>query len=250
MKWLISLLLFPISSFAFTLGGANNSLMRGWNTDSLIFHINAQDCQVTEEILKRATQEAIDLWNSVPGTSISLKLGDATTTTVAVAAETTTSGEPVILCDTGFGSSTGLDPNYSSGWGGFALVGDTIAYGYILLNAQGTSASINQLTYRILTIIIAHEIGHVLGLGHSEDPNALMYYDISRRTQLSLGQDDMDGLTYLYPRHEPSDPIFGCGTLTTPPSGPGNSGLLLNILGLGIFVLLISQKFRRIRFRL
>ncbi len=46
----------------------------------------------------------------------------------------------------------------------------------------------------------AHELGHVLGLGHSTDPSATMYGivnwgDISKRT---LEADDIAGLQYLY----------------------------------------------------
>lgn len=243
MKWWFSFLLFPAPAFAFTLGGADNSLIRGWNTTEIVFHINASGCSVSEEILKRGFLEAISLWNSVPGSSITLKLGDASTMNVA-GAHATAVGDPTVMCDTTFSSTTGLDASVASGAGYFRLVGDTISFGYILLNEQGTTASIGQLTYRHLTILLAHEIGHVLGLGHSEDPNALMYPDITRRNELSLSQDDMDGLTYLYPRHEPSDPVFGCGTITTPSSGPGGPGPLINALGMFLLSLLVCFKNR------
>ena len=49
---------------------------------------------------------------------------------------------------------------------------------------------------------VTHELGHVLGMDHSKDPTATMYYsankgDINKRT---LAQDDKDGLCYLYSR--------------------------------------------------
>jgi hypothetical protein len=48
-----------------------------------------------------------------------------------------------------------------------------------------------------LETVYLHENGHVAGLGHSGDPNAVMYpsYQTARCT---LGQDDMNGLAALY----------------------------------------------------
>ena len=49
-----------------------------------------------------------------------------------------------------------------------------------------------------LETVALHEIGHLMGLGHSSDPDAIMYptYTGARR---ALGQDDIDGVRRLYP---------------------------------------------------
>ncbi|HJS18404.1 MAG TPA: matrixin family metalloprotease, partial [Anaerolineales bacterium] len=55
-----------------------------------------------------------------------------------------------------------------------------------------------------LLTVAAHEIGHTLGLAHSDDPNALMFpsYDGPRRF---LGNDDVAGIQALYGLR--SDPL-------------------------------------------
>jgi hypothetical protein len=60
-----------------------------------------------------------------------------------------------------------------------------------------------------LLTVAAHEIGHTLGLAHSDDPNALMFaaYQGPRRF---LGADDIQGIQALY----------GIGSVQPPPQAP------------------------------
>ena len=46
-----------------------------------------------------------------------------------------------------------------------------------------------------------HEIGHLLGLSHSNDPNAIMFPSYSPG-RLTLGQDDIEGIQALYGSQE------------------------------------------------
>lgn len=49
-----------------------------------------------------------------------------------------------------------------------------------------------------LETVALHEIGHLLGLAHSADPNAIMYPTYTG-VQRTLNQDDVDGIRRLYP---------------------------------------------------
>lgn len=54
-------------------------------------------------------------------------------------------------------------------------------------------------------LVAAHELGHALGLFHSDKKEALMYpvYNFSRSpAQFRLSQDDIDGIQSLYGEHE------------------------------------------------
>src|SRR5690606_29136124 len=89
-----------------------------------------------------------------------------------------------------------------------------------------------------LKIILAHEIGHILGLGHSHDESALMYYNASAKEDLNLAQDDIDGITYLYPSDElDGADLAGCGMVSNgvPPAG-GGWALLLMLLPMGAWL--------------
>ena len=70
-------------------------------------------------------------------------------------------------------------------------------------------------------------MSHVLGIGHSEIGDALMFFDATEKAVENLHQDDADALCYLYPRNEPSDLPLGCGLVETRPRFPPWSGLLL-----------------------
>ena len=71
-----------------------------------------------------------------------------------------------------------------------------------------------------LQTVIGHENGHVVGLGHSTDPNAIMFTPYSN-AQCSLGADDIAGVSALYPGGTPVPPTdTPVPTATNTPGGP------------------------------
>ncbi|XP_072434328.1 stromelysin-1-like [Chiloscyllium punctatum] len=64
-----------------------------------------------------------------------------------------------------------------------------------------------------LEIVVTHEVGHSLGLGHSNDKNAVMFATYSFRDPFMLMPDDIKGIQFLYGR-----PVTPPGT--NPTQGP------------------------------
>ncbi|XP_043928522.1 matrix metalloproteinase-18-like [Protopterus annectens] len=65
-----------------------------------------------------------------------------------------------------------------------------------------------------LFLVAAHEFGHALGLGHSNDPGALMYptYSFVNPNHFRLPQDDINGIQSLYGRS--TNPVQPTGPST------------------------------------
>ena len=95
----------------------------------------------------------------------------------------------------------------------------------VFLHFDDSERWVNSDTQNVdLLTVAAHEIGHNLGLDHSNDPNALMFPSYSGPHR-SLGNDDIAGVRSLYgitaqPAESPEAPPQGA---TPPPSANTDS---------------------------
>jgi hypothetical protein len=201
MKTVLLILFFSLSAEAFTLIGAGG---KGWRRNDIAFSYDISECPNFD--IESVLTQAFAIWNNVPGSKLKLSLAGATATRIK--------DPPTIFCETDFSTygsinnipGVALDPSEDSE--GY------IDGGFIVLNASAGAASINSFDPTLLAVILAHEMGHAIGLGHTSDQNALMYFDASYKSALGLSQDDIDGVTYLYPRDElSSDKPLGCARI-------------------------------------
>ncbi len=245
---LLALLLFTFSAplFGWTV---LSPALRGWNQSPLTFQVNYANCPITQDELNSALDAALELWNNIPGSSLVLARGSSTTTVAAFMADTATD-TPVILCDPQMSTNLGTDSNFIPGATMRVAGSSNITYGGILLNAEaGKSSQIANLTPLELEIVMAHEMGHVLGLGHSSIESALMYYSIGDKSELLIGEDDRDGVRFLYPANEFSGGLYGCSSVHVHAHSPPTQSVLYSVfffLFLGLLPRLSRKLFPRL----
>ena len=263
MKIALLFLLMISTAHAFTL---NNNFGATFKSSKVkVFVANDTNCQqgMTVYELQEMVKEAVNnFWNEVPTSSLRLEpsgfygnfagidINNAIlcSPTDLNCINVTASGndlippvnEIVIACnrnDKNFNGSAAVlavaVPNNFSG--------KKIKGAVILLN--DFSNSFVRLSHSDRVSVIAHEIGHAIGLGHAlnNNPEALMYFK-TVNLRRNLAQDDVDGVTYLYPKQIDACGLFGGigGTINTGDKGPPYWQMLMMMA----LMMLISEGFR------
>lgn len=199
----------PVTAQAFTLVRVGSQTAKGFSSSDVTFDIDPS-CNSARSAVEDAIRDAADVWSRVPTSSVSIGVGSTVTLPGVItnyvgnsANSYAPAGNPIVYCDSSFQSNSGASaasiPGFATGQN--LSSSGTIQGCLLVLNIQsGAAANITTLSSSVVNVILAHEIGHCLGLGHSSDGEALMYYQTSTSRKSVLAQDDIDGITYLYPR--------------------------------------------------
>ena len=198
-------------------GGATWSIMGSGLSDVSGFdpdHGVATTSAITSLGFSQATIEAIvdttiDIWAGVSGFT---NLGQVADGNVGFGALEANGGH---LCDIRIGAITFdglfgvLAHAYQPGTQSIFGTGGTIN-GDMHIDSSKDWVS----TFDLATVVL-HELGHSLGLGHSDDINAIMY-PLYSGTNLTLGADDIAGIQSIYGAAVPVPAaawLFGSGLL-------------------------------------
>ena len=248
MKYLIvCFIFFSFQADAFLL---NTSTGAAFGTSEVNIYITSNSTCTNagftkERLLETAVSAANKFWASVPTANISFKSGGVLQSTdnlfltgklcatnCNAATDVPVVNDIVIACNSNSTDNFTADsvlaltvPNN--------VTSSEIKGSVILLNDTATT-SFKNLSSAELESLMAHEVGHAVGLGHTKDSAALMYH-LNSSTRGKLAQDDIDGISYLYPNQfDGCKGLFG-GVISSqiPPKNRGHNPFILSlILGL------------------
>jgi hypothetical protein len=230
MNWFLSLVLTVLigfvasPSFAFILIDKDYRLSDPRNTNVNVATGSCVGNGISDDDLKAAITTVLErFWNTVAESRLRLKTGSAVSRSITGFAEP---GEILVGCE-----AMGM-----SGPSGVAYPSNDLGSAVVVLNA--TTFTPGNYHPDALINVLAHEMGHAIGLDHSEDPASIMTYsdnDWGFRPAF-LSQDDKDGVIYLYPNKSAVLGLFGgCGAI----AAAGESTNRSATMDLGIFLLAV-----------
>ena len=222
---LILLILMPLfhcqQAFSFSF---NNSVGAAFEGDEVIVSVadNCTNLGISNTELLSIVQDSLDqYWNTVATSNLVLKLGSLKTVSSVFLTDTICLApgncvpNPDLIIDSGvlISCNTNLSGNFSGSNSVQAVtlpnnIVNTVLVGSLMLINDDAANTFQDKSRAQMVSIIAHELGHAIGLGHSPVKDSLMYFTIVPVRE-KLGFDDIDGITYLYPKSQP----IGCGII-------------------------------------
>lgn len=226
MLWLLPLR----QAAAFTILPAAGTDDARWRELPVKFKVNYEFSPYPHEQLDQILLDAFAVWNGVPSSRLRFELDGPTNVRSEdfIGGRTT---ETAVVFDPNFKTNVGADSTVLA-VGTAIHEGDRFVQGFVIINAFARGVGTD--TER-LRVILSHELGHSVGMGHTHDESSLMYPFAQMISQLST--DDVNGISYLYPRKEGIDSVpFGCGTINgAGPTLPPGQGMLLTGTWLAVF---------------
>lgn len=207
---------------------AEYKLRNRWQKNELTYYIHSYSSDLPSSTQSQIFAEALNTWAAVTNLSFS-EVSSAAQADMVIGFGRQAHCELYQL----IGTACDTDPNIAFDGPGQVLAHCYFpGYGTISGDAhfdedetyvQGYSSG---NTVDLLSVAV-HEFGHGLGLEHSDDRNAIMYYRYNPdRTNAALGQDDIQGIQELYgasggtpppppaPPSNPAPPSSSCGNPT------------------------------------
>lgn len=185
--------------------GADGSVIKGppgrWNQNTLYISYNTAACAEDEKRVTTSLQLAIDAWNGAKtkapklfmGKKIAAKLVDFQSNPFGLV-------HPYYSCESDFSNlaEANLFPAISLLASGIPTM---LTAGIVNLNAYKMgAASVSNITDLELTLVMAHELGHMLGIAEdSSNPEDLMYFSVGNKTELKVTRGDKALLKKVYP---------------------------------------------------
>lgn len=235
----------------------NNSAGASFDKDEVSIHVASHACNnigiTNSELLSLAGEAAHRFWNDVPTSRLELRAGSikdvSSNFATGLACQTGTNCVPNDLLKVDNDILIACNTNSSNFGGSVSVLGVSLPnnivngklVGSLILVNDNVGNSFANKSRDEMIAIIAHEIGHAIGLGHSKFDHNLMYYQ-SIPTRFKLGWDDVQGISHLYPANQPD--IGSCGTVSFVNTDNPSSGKLVFSILLGL-ALSFSIRFRK-----
>lgn len=238
MKGMLLLLVSASAAHGWTLVGPQVS---GWSARTLAVYVNTTNCTLSADVVNAEVDRAIAIWNRVPTSRLTIVRSPTPSTQGAAQFNAGTATElPLVLCETNFDSAVGSADFVPAATLITNIGNGPMTRAAIYLNAQtGAGAEISRLPIESFRIALTHEMGHMLGLGHSSASEALMYFSVSGKSTARLTEDDRMGIDWLYPRNELAAGAFGCSAV----HGSGTPWALVSALAYLAALFAIGRRF-------
>jgi hypothetical protein len=251
--FLITLFIVSLKSFGFTL---NNNVSLAFNSNPVKVNVAVTTTPCTNigiderELLTIANDAVNQYWNRTPTSKLKIRSGSLIQTGSDIyrikricLTGTNCEPNPEVEVDSNILIACNTEPaNFSSG-SVLAVtvpnnVNGTTIFGSLIILNDIASTQFASKSRDEKVAIIAHEIGHAIGLGHSPVRDSLMYYSVVPNRR-SLGQDDVDGMTYLYPKEQP----IACGSIKDISKSETLLPIILGFLLMNLFYFKFRKKY-------